>query len=161
MAVAPKCCKYPFLGCKNTWGDIRLYFKNYEKNYRWCHHWKIRHLSVKTKISPLFGCPQGSQGCQKMRHDPLNLDLEVWCSNIQPKFQKLWNSTKNHSFLMACRGFLKFIQFRQILQKRAPCLVVIMAGKHLQCNIILNDLLEFRPKSNLWWRECWKATNRP
>ena len=76
-----------------------------KKNSRWRHHWNIWHLSVKTKISPLFGRPQGSQGCQKMRHYPLNLDLEVWRSNIQPKLNKLRNSTKNQSFLMASGVF--------------------------------------------------------
>ena len=43
----------------------------------------------------LLGRPQRPQGCQKMCHYPLNLDLEVWCSNIQPKLKKQWNSTKN------------------------------------------------------------------
>ena len=35
---------------------------------------------------------QGSQGCQKMRQDPLNMPYEVWCANIIPerhKFEKL------------------------------------------------------------------------
>ena len=64
----------------------------------------------------LLGCPQRPQGCQKIRHYPLNLDLKVWCSNIQPKLKKL--KTKNQSFLMASRGFLMFIQFR--LNNRAP-----------------------------------------
>ena len=93
-----------------------------KKNSRWRHHWNIWHLSVKTKISPLLGRPQGSQGCQKMHHYPLKLDLKVWCSNIQPKLKKLWNSTKNQSFLMASRGFLMFIQFW--LNIRAPNLQI-------------------------------------
>ena len=29
--------------------------------------------------------PQGSQGCQKMRQDPLNMPVEVWCAKIAPK----------------------------------------------------------------------------
>ena len=36
----------------------------------------------------LLGRPQRPQGCQKMRHYPLNLDLEVWCSNIEPKLNE-------------------------------------------------------------------------
>ena len=56
-----------------------------EKISRWRHHWNIRNLCVKLKISPLLGRPQESQGCQKMRHYPLNLDLMVWCSNVKPK----------------------------------------------------------------------------
>ena len=60
-----------------------------KKNSRWRHHWNIWHLSVKTKISLLLGHPQGSQGYQKMRDYSLNLDLKIWCSNIQPKLKKL------------------------------------------------------------------------
>ena len=41
----------------------------------------------------------------------MNLDLEVYCANIQLKLNKLRSSTKNQSFLMASRGFLKFIQY--------------------------------------------------
>ena len=99
-----------------------FFSKLMKKISRWRHYWNIWHLSVKTKISPLLGCPQGSLGCQKMRHYPLNLDLEVWCSNIQPKLKKLWNSTKNPSFLIASEGFLKFIQFW--LNIRAPNLQI-------------------------------------
>ena len=72
--------------------------KHMKINFRRPHHWNIWHLSVKNKISPLLGRLQGSQGCQKMHHYPLKLDLKVWCSNIQ-------------SFLMASRSFLIFIQF--------------------------------------------------
>ena len=72
-----------------------------KKIARWRHSWNVWHLIVKTKISSLFGCPQGPQGCQKMRYYPLKSDLEVWCSNIQPKIKKLWNSVKNQSVLMA------------------------------------------------------------
>ena len=79
-----------------------------KKNSRWRHYWNIWHLSVKTKISPLLGRPQGSLGCQKMRHYPLNLDLGVWCSNIQPKLKKLWNSTKTPSFLIEFHSFFNF-----------------------------------------------------
>ena len=78
-----------------------------KKISRWRHYWNIWHLSVKTKISPLLGCPQGSLGCQKMRHYPLNLDLEVWCSNIQTKLEKKGNSTKNQSFFMGSGGFFE------------------------------------------------------
>ena len=34
---------------------------------------------------PLLTRPQGSQGCQKMQQDPLNLNFEVWCANMEPK----------------------------------------------------------------------------
>ena len=29
--------------------------------------------------------PQGSQGCLKMCQDPLNLNLDIWCANMDPK----------------------------------------------------------------------------
>ena len=44
----------------------------------------------------LFGCPQGPQGCQKMRHYSLNLDLEFWYSNIEPKLNELQKISRNH-----------------------------------------------------------------
>ena len=38
--------------------------------------------------------PQGSQGCQKMCQDPLNLILEVWYTNIHPKLKELQKTVK-------------------------------------------------------------------
>jgi hypothetical protein len=29
------------------------------------------------------------QGCQKMRQDPLNMPVEVWCAKIAPKLKKI------------------------------------------------------------------------
>ena len=45
---------------------------------------------------PLLTRPhqQGSQGYQKMRQDPLNLNLEVWCANMEPKLYNLWKTVK-------------------------------------------------------------------
>ena len=34
-------------------------------------------------LSLLVWMSQRSQGCHKIRHYPLNLDLKVWCSNIE------------------------------------------------------------------------------
>ena len=45
----------------------------------------------------LFGLPQGPRGCQKMHHSPLNLDLEVWCSNIEPKLNELQKNLQKSS----------------------------------------------------------------
>ena len=109
--LIPKWCKYPILGSKTNRGDIRLYFKTYEKIARWRRCWNIWHLSLKTKISPLVVRYQESNGCQKNRQDLRNSDLEVYCANIQPKLKKLRSSTKNQSFLMASGGFLKFTQY--------------------------------------------------
>ena len=41
--LVPKWWNYSFLGTKITRGDIRLYFKTYEENYRWGHHRNIWH----------------------------------------------------------------------------------------------------------------------
>ena len=38
--------------------------------------------------------PQRSQGCQKMRQDPLNMPFEVWCANIAPERHKLQKTIK-------------------------------------------------------------------
>ena len=40
-------------------------------------------------FTPLLTCPQGSQGCQKMRRDPLNMPVEVWCAKIAPKLKNI------------------------------------------------------------------------
>ena len=40
------------------------------------------------------------------------LIILVWCSNIQPKLKKLWNSTKNQSFFDA---FWRFFEVHSIL----------------------------------------------
>ena len=82
-----------------------------KKITRWRRCWNIWHLSLKTKISPLVVCYQESNGCQKNRQNLLNLDLEVYCANIQLKLNKLRSSAKNQSFFMASGGFLKFIQY--------------------------------------------------
>ena len=89
-----------------------------KKFSRWRHHWNIWHLSLKTKISPLLGRPQGPQGCQKMGHYPLNLDLEVWCSNIAPKLNKLQKPSRSHQKWLIFARILQFFQFW--LNIRAP-----------------------------------------
>ena len=109
--LLPKWCKLPFLDSKINRGDIRLYFKSYEKIPRWRHCWIIWHLIVKTKISPLVVRYQGSNGCQKKWPNLTNLDLEVYCANIQLNLTKLWSSPKNQSLLLASGGFLKFLQY--------------------------------------------------
>ena len=48
---------------------------------------------------------QESNECQKNQQDLMNLDLEVYWANIQLQLNKLRNSAKNQSFLMASGGF--------------------------------------------------------
>ena len=70
-----------------------------KKFARWRCCWNIWHLSLKTKISPLVVHYQESNEYQKNRQDLRNSDLEVCCTNIQPKLKNLRSSTKNQSFL--------------------------------------------------------------
>ena len=70
-------------------GDIRQHFLKNEKSARWRHRHKIVKTNLKTNISPLLTRPQGSQGCQKMRQDPLNMPVEVWCAKIAPKLKNI------------------------------------------------------------------------
>ena len=58
--------------------DIGQHFHKSEKSTRWRHRHKIIKTNLKTHISLLLTRPQGSQGCQKMRQDPLNMPVEVW-----------------------------------------------------------------------------------
>ena len=69
----------------------------------------LKYLTFKSKkednISVGYMLPR-VMGVKKNQEDLRNLDLEVYCANIQPKC-----STTNQSFLMASGGFLKFIQY--------------------------------------------------
>ena len=44
---------------------------------------------LKKQFISLLTHPQGYQGCQKKHRDPLNLYLEVWCTNMEPKLHNL------------------------------------------------------------------------
>ena len=33
--------------------------------------------------------PQKLQGCQKMRHHPINKLMDVWCTKIEPRLDKI------------------------------------------------------------------------
>ena len=82
-----------------------------KKFARWRCCWNIWHLSLKTKISRLIVCYQECNEYQKNQQDLRNSDVEVCCANIQPKLKNLRSSTKNQSFFMVSRGFLKFIPY--------------------------------------------------
>ena len=60
--------------------DIGQHFHKSEKSARRRHRHKIIKTNLKTLVSPLLTRPQGSQGCQKMRQDPLNMQVEVLLS---------------------------------------------------------------------------------
>ena len=58
-------------------GEFRLYFELFEKSCRGRHHSDISKPNAKTLIFSIWILPQGSQGCQKMRQDSLNMPFEV------------------------------------------------------------------------------------
>ena len=68
---------------KLTFGNI---FIKCEKSTR---RRKIIKTSLKTLVSPLLTHPQGSQGCQKICQDPLNMPVEIWCAKIAPKLKNI------------------------------------------------------------------------
>jgi hypothetical protein len=45
--------------------------------------------NTKTLIFSIWILPQESQGCQKMRLDPLNTPFEIWCAKIAPKLKNI------------------------------------------------------------------------
>ena len=80
--------------------DIGQHFHISEKSARRRHRHKIIKTNLKTLVSPLLICPQGSQGCQKMRQDLLNMPIEVWCAKIAPKLKNIRKSLKKQGFFL-------------------------------------------------------------
>ena len=78
--------------------DIGQHFHKSEKSARWRHRHKIIKTNLKTLVSPLLTRPQGSQGCQKMRQDPLNMPVEVWRAKIAPKLKNIRKSLRKQGF---------------------------------------------------------------
>jgi hypothetical protein len=74
--------------------DIGQHFHKSEKSARLCHHHKIIKTNLKTLVSPLLTRPQGSQGCQKMCQDLLNMPVEIWCAKIAPKLKNIQKSLR-------------------------------------------------------------------
>ena len=68
--------------------DIGQHFHKSEESARWLHCHKIIKKNLKTLVSPLLTHPQGSQGCQKMCQDQLNMPVEVWCAKITPQIEE-------------------------------------------------------------------------
>ena len=84
-------------------------FRLMKKIARWRYCWNIWHLTIKTKISLLVVHYQKSIGCLKNQQDLRNSDLEVCCTNVQPKLKKLWSSKS--VIFKASGDILKFIQY--------------------------------------------------
>ena len=78
--------------------DIGQHFDKSEKSARWRHRHKIMKTNLTTHISPLLTRPQGSQGYQKMRQDPLNMPVEVWRAKIAPKLKNIQKCLRKQGF---------------------------------------------------------------
>ena len=102
--------------------DIGQHFHKSEKSARWRHHHKIIKTNLKTHISPLLTRPQGSQGCQKMRQDPLNMVVEVWCAKIALKLKNIQKYLRKQGFFdifsSILMGFLSLCLFGAILAQK-------------------------------------------
>ena len=77
---------------KLTLGNIFIKVKNPQRR-RHCQ--KIIKTNLKTLVSPLLTRPQW---CQKMRQDPLNMPVEVWCAKIAPKLKNIRKSLRKQGF---------------------------------------------------------------
>ena len=60
-----------------------------KKSARWRCHAEKSKTNLKTLIESIWIRPQGSQGCQKIHQDPLNMPLEVWRANIALKLKNI------------------------------------------------------------------------
>ena len=81
-----------FLSLKSIKVSSDFILNYLKKSCRGRHHSEISKTNAKTLIFAIWICPQGSQGCQKMRQDPLNLPFEVWCANIASKLKNTQKS---------------------------------------------------------------------
>ena len=108
---------WPFIWQKNTSAILHTIFirriwwhKQFNKNQITVAIW------TQKQFISLLMCPQGSKGCQKMPQNPLNLNLEVWCANMEPKLHNLWKTVKKtwffDDFFFNFDSFLKIMQFR-------------------------------------------------
>ena len=94
--------------------DIGQHFHKSEKSARGRHRHKIIKTNLKTHISPLLTRPQRSQGCQKMRQDPLNMPFEVWYANIAPERHKLRKTIKVGKKCQKTAVFLDIFKYSSI-----------------------------------------------
>ena len=95
---------------------IWLQFDKCVKSARRRHCHKIIKTNLKTLVSPLLIHPQG---CQKKRHNPLNMLLEIWCPKIDPKLKKIQKSFRKkvfwHVFFSIFKVFWSFYNFGSML----------------------------------------------
>ena len=78
--------------------------------------------SHKARTPCIWMRPKGSQGCQKMRQDPLNMPHEVWRANIAPKLKNiqkcLWKQGFFDDFSSILTVFCSLYNLRAILAQK-------------------------------------------
>jgi hypothetical protein len=79
-------------------GEFRLYFEFFGKSCRGRHHSEISKTNAETLISAIWIRLHVFQGCQKMRQNPLNMPLEVWCANSAPNLKNIQKSLEKQVF---------------------------------------------------------------
>ena len=89
---------YNLLKPESNKGEFRLYFELFEKSCRGRHRSEISKTNAKTLIFAIWIHPQGSQGCQKMRQDSLNMPFEVYCANIALRLKNIQKSLRKQVF---------------------------------------------------------------
>ena len=89
---------YNFFKPESNKGEFRLYFELFEKSCRGRHHSEISKTNAKTLIFAIWIHPQGSQGCQKMCQDSLNMPFEVYCANIALRLKNIQKSLRKQVF---------------------------------------------------------------
>ena len=109
--VAIKSDIFTFIHVKSIKVTSGFNLRRKKKSARWHCHAEKSKTNLKTLVSPLWMRPQGSQGCQKMRQDPLNMPHEVWRANIALKLKNIRKSLRKQGFLMI---FFQFWQFSAV-----------------------------------------------
>ena len=108
---------YHFLKPETNKDDFRLYFELFEKSCRGRHHLEISKTDTKIMISSLWMRPQEPQGCQKKSHYSLNKLMEVWCSNIESKLNKIRKTVRKQAFsTIIYQLWLFFTRFSKFAQ---------------------------------------------
>ena len=138
--------KILFFNDLNYKADIGQHFLKSEKSARRRHRHNIIKTNLKTLVSPLLMRPQGSQGCQKMLQDPVNMPVEVWCAKIAPKLKNIWKGLRR-------QGFFDCFPFNFDVFWSLCLLGAILAQKE-------NSFI-FRKKNVIFWhpRDPWGRIN--
>ena len=132
-----------FLKPETNKGDFRLYFELVEKSCRGRHHSEISKTNTKTLIYSIWIRPQGSLGCQKMRHTQ-----PVWTLFL---FKSIWTRSQGSQGCQKIRFFflqIKLLSFcARIAPKRHKLWKIVKIEKKCQKNLVF---LEYFKYSSIW-----------